>query len=86
MAKFALNTLKNTSIGHTFFKLYYSSHLSISFKKNSNSSSDSKFINILVVKLQKLLAICCENFFYTQKLQNRAHNKVVKPKNNTPNN
>lgn len=78
IVKFAYNNIKNASIGHTFFKLNYSYHSCISFKKNSNLCSKSKSAEELFAELRDLMIICQKNLCYAQNLQKRAYFKGVK--------
>ena len=81
MAKFAYNNAKNASTGHTPFELNCGYHLCVFFKEDTNPRSRSKTANKLLAELQELIIICRENLHHVQKLQKRAHNKGVKPKN-----
>ena len=64
MAKFAYNNIKNSSTGHTFFKLNYGYYFYISYKKNINFHSKSKSVNKLLIKLQELMIIYKKNLYY----------------------
>ena len=78
MAEFAYNNAKNTSTGHTFFKLNCGYHPCVSYKEDLDPRLKSKVAEELSFKLQSLMAVCQQNLYYTQKLQKRAHNKEVK--------
>ena len=68
MAKFVYNNTKNASTGHTPFKLNCGLYLQVSFKDNINPCFRSYFANKLAKELRKLIDICEQNLFYTQKL------------------
>ena len=80
MAQFAYNNAKNASTSHMLFKLNYNYYLWILYKKKVDPHPKSKSVDKLSAELRKLMIVCCENLYYTQKLQKRAHNKGVKPK------
>ena len=80
MAKFAYNNAKNTSTGHTLFELNCGYHSWVSYKEDINLCSKSKSANKLLVELQELMTVCRKNLYHTQKLQERAHNKDIKPR------
>ena len=80
MAKFAYNNAKNASIGYMLFELNYNYHSCIFFKKDIDSRLWSKIANKLLAKLQELIIIYWQNLHHTQKFQNQAYNKGVKPK------
>ncbi len=68
MAEFTYNNAKNSSTGHSLFKLNCGYCPKVSFKKNVNSHSKSYFTNKLAKELRKLIEICCQNLLYTQEL------------------
>ena len=84
MAKFAYNNAKNSSTGHTPFKLNCSYHPYISFKEDINPRSWLKSADKLSAKLRDLMTVCRENLHHAQELQKRAHNKGVKPRSYAP--
>ncbi len=65
MAKFTYNNTKNTSTGHTSFKLYSRFHSQMSFEKDVNLCSRSYLANKLADKLRELMRICCQNLLHT---------------------
>lgn len=66
---FSYNNIKNTNISHIFFKLNCEYHLYISYEQNLNPYSKSKITKKLFSKLQNLIAIYQQNFYYIQELQ-----------------
>ena len=78
MAKFAYNNIKNTHIGHTPFEPNCDYHLRVSFKEDIDPRSISHSANKLAEELKELMEVYCQNLFYAQKLQKRAHHKEVK--------
>ena len=78
MAEFAYNNAKNSSTGHTLFKLNCGYYPCVSFEEDTNPCSQSKSADELSVELQDLMTICRENLHHAQELQKRAHNKSVK--------
>ena len=68
MAEFAYNDAKNTSIGHTLFKLNCGYHHCISFEEDTNPRSRLKKADKLAAKLQELMTICRENLYHAQEL------------------
>ena len=86
MAEFTYNNAKNTSTGHTLFKLNYGSHLHVSFKKNTNFCSWLRTADKLSAELNRLMIVCKKNLHLAQKLQKQAYNKGVKPKSYAPRN
>ena len=79
MAKFAYNNAKNTSIGHTPFEFNCGFHPQVSFEDNVNLWCRSCSANKLAKELRKLMDICQQNLFRAQELQQRAHDKSLKP-------
>ena len=51
------------------------------YKKDINPHSKSKSENELYTELRKLVIVCYENFYYTEKLQKQAYNKGAKTEN-----
>ena len=84
LAKFAYNNAKNSSNGHTSFKLNCGYHPCVFFEKDTDPHSQSKSADELSAKLWDLITICRKNLYHAQKLQKRAYNKGVKPKNYAP--
>lgn len=58
MAEFAYNNIKNTSTGHTSFKLNYSYHLSVSCEEDIDLRFKSKLAEKLSNKLRELIIVC----------------------------
>ena len=81
MAEFAYNNAKNASTGYTPFELNCGYHPRVFFEKNTNPRSRSKTAKKLSSKLRELITVCRENLHHAQKLQKRAHDKAVKPRN-----
>ncbi len=77
MTEIAYNNTKNTSTGHTHFELSCGYQPKVSFKEDVDSRSRSRFANKLVEELRELKEVCCQNFFYVQKLQKKTHDKGV---------
>ncbi len=84
MTEFAYNNAKNTSIEYIPFKLNCDYHSRVSFEKDVNSRLGSRFIDKLAKELKKLIEVCYQNLFHTQKLQKRAHDKEIKSRSYTP--
>ena len=84
MAKFVYNNAKHASIRYTLFKLNCGYNLRISYKEDINPRSRSKAADKLTKKLENLMVTCRENLQYIQKMQKRAHNKEIKPRNYFP--
>ncbi len=84
MAEFAYNNTKNASTGHTPFELNCGYHLRVSFEEVVDSRSRSRSANELAEELRELMEVCCKNFFHTQELQKRAHDKRVKSRSYAP--
>ena len=81
IAEFAYNNAKNASTGYTSFKLNCGYHLCVSYKEKEilNPCSKSKTVEELFSELRKLMIVCQQNLYHTQKLQKQAHNNSVKP-------
>ena len=79
MVEFVYNNTKNASTSHTPFELNCGYHPRMLYEEDVDPRSQSKSADKLSVELRKLMIVCRENFHYTQKLQNRAHDKRVKP-------
>ena len=84
MAEFAYNNVKNTSIGHTSFKLNCGYHPCIFFEEDTNPRSRSKTAKKLSSKLRKLITVYRKNLHNAQELQKQAHDKSVKPRSYAP--
>ncbi len=84
MAEFAYNNVKNTSTGHTPFKLNYDYHPHAFYEKDVDLCSPSKLANKRATELKQLIIICKENLHHTQELQNQDQNKYAKPRNYAP--
>ena len=80
MAEFAYNNAKNASTGHTPFELNCGFHPRMSYEEDVNPRSQSKLADELSAELRELMIICQKNFHHAQELQNRAHDKGVKPR------
>ena len=68
------------------FELNCGYYFCISFKENTNSRSQLKFVNKLLAKLQDLMTICQKNLHHAQELQKQAYNKSDKLKSYAPSN
>lgn len=68
MVEFVYNNAKNTNTGHTPFKLNYSYHLCVSYKKDIEFRFKSKLADKLLKKLKELMIVCQENLYHTQEL------------------
>ena len=79
MAEFVYINSKNASIGHMLFKLNCDYHPQMSYKEKVDSRSQSKSMDELTKELRELMIVCCENLYYAQQLQKRAHDRGVKP-------
>ena len=84
MTEFAYNNAKNASTGYTPFELNCSYHPQMSYEKDVNPRSQSKLANELSVELKELMIVCQANFYHTQELQKRDHDKGVKSWSYTP--
>ena len=84
MAEFAYNNGKIVSTGYMPFKLNCGYHPRIWYEEKVDSYSKSKLADKLLVEIRKPIIVCRKNLHYAQKLQKRAHNKGVKPKNYAP--
>ena len=68
MAEFAYNNAKNTTTGHTPFKLNCGFHPQVFFVDEIDPCSRSYFANKLAKELRELMDICQQNLLYAQKL------------------
>ena len=84
MAEFAYNNAKNASTGHTPFELNCGYHPRMLYKDNVNLRSKPKSADNLLAELRELMIVCRKNLLHAQKLQKRAYNKGVKPRNYVP--
>ncbi len=84
ITEFAYNNAKNTSTGHTPFKLNCGYHPWVSFKENIDPCSRSCSSNKLTKELRELMEVCYQNFLYAQELQKRAHDKGIKNRSYAP--
>lgn len=80
IAKFAYNNLSNITISYISFELNFGYHLLMFFEEKKDLRSYLKTADKIIVKLQKILAICRENLYHAQKLYKKTHNKGVQPK------
>ena len=69
IAEFAYNNAKNTSTNHMSFKLNYSYHPWMSYKKKFDPRSKFKLAEKLSAELKELMILCRENLYHTQELQ-----------------
>ena len=86
MAKFAYNNANNRNTGYTLFELYYGYNPWMLFEKDINHYFSSNLADKLLAELRRLMIICKNNLYCTQKLQKRIHNKSIKSKSYAPNN
>ena len=84
MAEFAYNNAKNASTGPILFKFNCNYHLKVLFKENINPRLRSCSANKLAKELKELMEVCCQNLFYAQELQKRAHDKKIKSRSYIP--
>ena len=68
MAEFAYNNAKNASTGHTSFEFNYGYHRYVSYKKDINPRSKSKWTDKLSTELQELMTVYRKNLYYAQEL------------------
>ncbi len=61
IAEFAYNNAKNTSTGHTPFKLNCGYHPRVSFEEDVDPRSRSRSANELAEELRELMEVCCQN-------------------------
>ena len=66
------------------FELNYGYHFWMSYKEEVDPCFQSKSADKLPTELRELMIVYCENLYYAQKLQKRAHNKGVKLKSYAP--
>ena len=84
MAGFVYNNAKNANSGYTPFELNCGYHPRMLYKEDVDPRSKSKSADKLLTELRELIIICRKNVHHAQKLQKRAHNKGVKPRNYAP--
>ncbi len=65
MVEFAYNNAKNTSTGHTPFKLNCDYHPKVSFEEDVNPRLRSRSANKLAEELRELIEVCCQNLLHT---------------------
>ena len=68
MAEFAYNNAKNSSTGHTPFKLNCVYHPCVSFEENTDPHFQLKLADKLSTKLQDLMTVCRENLHHAPEL------------------
>ncbi len=68
MALYTYNNAKNTSTGHTSFKLNCDYHFRVSFEEDVDPCLRSRSANKLAEELRELLEVCCQNLLHTQEL------------------
>ncbi len=78
MAEFAYNNAKNANTGHTPFELNCGYHRRVLFEEDIDICLRSRSTIKLVKELRELIEVYCQNLFYAQELQKRAHDKGVK--------
>lgn len=78
MIEFTYNNAKNASTCYTLLKLDYKYYFYVFFNKDINPQFKFKATNKLLIKLLKLILVCYNNLFHTQKLQKQAYNKRLK--------
>ena len=78
MVEFAYNNAKNTSTGHTLFKLNCGYHSKVSFEEDVDPCLRSRSANELAEELKKLIEVCCQNLLHIQELQKKAYDKGIK--------
>ena len=64
MIEFAYNNVKNSSFGYTLFKLNYSYHLYMFYKKNFNFNFKSKLADKLLIDIKELISVYKKNLYY----------------------
>ncbi len=64
MAEFAYNNAKNTSIGHTLFKLNCGYNPRVSFEEDVETCLRSCSANKLAKELRELIEVCCQNLLH----------------------
>ena len=79
MAEFVYNNTKNANTDHTPFELNCGYYPWMSYEEAVDSRSQSKSTDELSAELRELMIVCQENIHHAQELQNRGHNKGVKP-------
>ncbi len=78
IAKFTYNNAKNASTGYIPFEFNCGYHPRVSFKEDVDPHSRSCSAKKLAEELTEVMEVCCQNFFHSQELQKRAHDKGVK--------
>ena len=78
MAKFTYNNTKNTSTGHTPFKLNYGFYPRVFFEDDVDFCSRSCSANELTKELKELINIYQQNLLHAQELQKKIHDKSMK--------
>ena len=68
IAEFNYNNAKNTSTGHTLFKLNCEYYLWEFYEEDIDSRSKSKSADELLAELQKLMIVCHKNYYHAQGL------------------
>ena len=64
MAEFAYNNAKNSSTGHTPFKLNCGYHPRVFFEENTDPRSELKSADELSAELRDLMTVCRENLYH----------------------
>ena len=78
MAKFAYTNAKNVSTGYISLELNCGCYSRVFCKKSIKLHSRSRSANKPAKELKELIEVCCQNPFYAQKLQKKAHDKKIK--------
>ena len=78
IAEFAYNNTKNASTCHNLFEFNCGYYPQVSFKEDIYPHSRSHSANKRAKELKKLIEVCYQNLFHTQKLQKNAHDKGIK--------
>ena len=84
MAEVAYNNTKNASTNYIPFKLNCGYHPWVFYEEDLDPYSQLKNAEELSSELQSLMDAYQQNLHHAQKLQKRAHNKGVKPRNYAP--
>ena len=69
---------------YTLFELNCRYHPHVSYKEDVDPCSRSKIADELTKEVRNLIVACRENLQYAQELQNRAHDKGIKPRSYVP--